>query len=253
MAVACVALSLAVAFGPAAPVRASIEVDASALGDEAESLSRTVADEGQVVLRDADVLPARSENDGTIHVEVTPLSPGPGYGFVAWADRGDAEVDGTRMTGECAGCSDQELAESVAKAIAAMVEPLRASSEQAAPPPEPTPTVEPTPAPAPERADDHGRIKIGALGVGGIVLMGIGVGALGGGAALLARGRDVAPDPGDPSRLEGLDFRPGGGALMAVGVAALVTGAVMLFVGVKKGKEARNRRTALLRGPRGPH
>jgi hypothetical protein len=72
------------------------------------------------------------------------------------------------------------------------------------------------------------------------------LGAIGGGAALLARGRDVAPDPDDPSRLEGTDFRPGGGALFAVGVAAVITGAVMLFVGVKKGKEARKSKTALL-------
>lgn len=242
-AVAFVAFAFAATFGPRmaladTPVRASIEVDAVALGEDADAVARSVTDEGHVVLRDADILPARSEDDGTIHVELAPLDPGPGYRFVAWADHAQAEIEGTRVDGECPDCSGQELAQAVAKAIAEMVEPLRAASEPSAP----AEPVEPTPAPTP---DDRGRVRIGGLGIGGIVLLGIGVGAIGGGAALLAQGRDLAPDPDDPSRLEGTDFRPGGGALFAVGVAAVVTGAVMLFVGVKKGKKARNRKAAL--------
>jgi hypothetical protein len=236
-AVAVVVLSLAVALAPreggaAPPLRASIEVDAAALGDESESVSRTVADEGEVALRNADVLPARSEKDGTIHVQLAP-----GYRFVAWADRADAEVEGTRIEGECMACSDRDLAQKVAEAITAMVDPLRATASEEEPAPQ---TVA-----APKATQPVGRVRIGAFGIGGIVLMAVGVGALGGGAAMLARGRDVSPDPSDPSQLEGLDYRPGGGALFAVGVAAVITGAVMLYVGVKKGKEARNRRAAL--------
>lgn len=236
-AVAVVVLSLAVALAPrvgdaAPPLRASIEIEADALGDEAESVSRTVADEGEVALRNADVLPARSDNDGTIHVQLAP-----GYRFVAWADRADAEVDGTRVEGECLACSDRDLAQKVAAAITAMVDPLRATASAQ----EPAPKTAATPKDAPP----DGRVRIGAMGVTGIVLMAVGVGALGGGAALLARGREVSPDPDDPSQLEGLDYRPGGGALFAVGVAAVVTGAVMLFVGVKKGKATRNRAAAL--------
>ena len=235
------ALALAAALAPrpaeaAPPMRASIEVDADALGDEAEEVARTVADAGDVVLRDADVLPARDDDDGTIHVELAP-----GYRFTAWGERDGSEVAGTRSEGDCSGCSSEDLAQAVAKAVGAMVEPMREATPPAIAEEEPTPTPTPTPPP-----DDRGRVKIGAFGVGGIVLMGVGLGAIGGGAALLARGRDVAPDPDDPSRLEGTDFRPGGGALFAVGVAAVITGAVMLFVGVKKGKEARQRKTALL-------
>jgi hypothetical protein len=221
-AVAVVVLSLAVALAPreggaAPPLRASIEVDAAALGDESESVSRTVADEGEVALRNADVLPARSEKDGTIHVQLAP-----GYRFVAWADRADAEVEGTRIEGECMACSDRDLAQKVAEAITAMVDPLRATASEEEPAPQ---TVA-----APKATQPVGRVRIGAFGIGGIVLMAVGVGAL---------------DPSDPSQLEGLDYRPGGGALFAVGVAAVITGAVMLYVGVKKGKEARNRRAAL--------
>ncbi len=224
----------------AAPMRASIEVEAEALGDDAAPIARTVADAGDVVLRDADVLPARNDDDGTIRVQLSPLTDG-GYGYITWGERGGSEVAGTRSEGQCAGCSSEDLAQAVAQAIEAMLEPMRATVAVEETPP---PVEEPEPVPTPEPHDDGGRVRIGALGVGGIVLMGVGVGAIGGGAALLARGRELERAPEDPSRLEGKDFRPGGGALFAVGVAAVITGAVMLFVGVKKGKEARQRKAA---------
>jgi hypothetical protein len=67
-----------------------------------------------------------------------------------------------------------------------------------------------------------------AMAITGIAMSAVGLGIVGGGAALL--GQPMHPLRDDPTQVK--SFRPPGGAMVAIGGAALVAGLVVLAVGV---------------------
>ena len=117
-------------------------------------------------------------------------------------------------------CNSEKLLELVDERIAVAIEQLQAapSKEEAT---EPEPTTAPTP-PPPERR------RISGLGIGGIVVAGLGVSAIGGGAVMAA----VGPRPVSDATSVERSWRFPGLITLGMGSAALAAGVSMLVVDV---------------------
>jgi len=212
-----------------APARASLDVDASALGDAGPAVGERLTTRGERVLRDADVLPGNDPSDALISIRLDTLPDAVGYRYAYTVTRNGELVEGTRGAAECRLCSEAELTDQLDVAItrlAARLQPAEA--------PEP---VELAVVPAPVAEATPGTSEpgwtVGPMGGTGIVLTGVGGLALGLGAGLAIA---------EPVLLEGNAERSGtvsvaGLAVAVAGVALASTGVALMLV-----ERARSRR-----------
>lgn len=228
------ALSAAMANAPQPdePVRAELVVDADALGDPAPAIQRQLQSRGERVLRDAEVLPAASDDDARIEVDVEPLPDDAGFRCKLRVVRGGEVVQGTSATTECRLCTDDELAQQVGEAIervVARIEPevAEATSDQAESDVPPPVVAAPVDADGGWRLGTMGKAGVG-LSVGGAAAFGLGMGFAV--APLLVRQTDGR---------SGQSVALAGTAVAIVGGAALVSGVVLMLVERKRSRSRR--------------
>jgi hypothetical protein len=218
--------------GPQPPPRASLSIDTTALGEAAEVLRDRIFLRGEGVLRQHDVLPARSDDDLEIMVVVVPLpEETTGYRATYQAQRSGDVVEGTAWTSECRLCTEAELVEQVEAGIVRVVGrlgPAAVSDTSSPPPARPVASEDLHPAEDAPRWSPVGRAGLG-VSIPGAALLGIGIG--------LAAHRI---SPGEhrwraPTRIAGL-------ALAGVGLGAVVTGVALL---IAEGRGARKAKRAL--------
>lgn len=212
------------------PARASLEVDASALGEAGPAVAERLTTRGERVLRDGDVLPGRGAEDALITIRVDTLPDAIGYRYDYNVTRSGELVEGARGAAECRTCSEAELAEQLDDAIERLVDRLQPEEEdtpEVAPPPR---VVEPetTPAPLPPGWN------VGPMGGTGIALTGVGGLALG-----LGVGLAVA----EPVLLDGNSERNStvsvaGLAVAVVGVALTATGVALMLTDRSRSRRA---------------
>ncbi|MEM6293625.1 MAG: hypothetical protein AAGA54_20290 [Myxococcota bacterium] len=154
------------------PTRASLQVDASALGETGTFVAERIAARGELVLRDGDVLPASRPEDPLITIRIDSLADVEGYRVSYVVTAAGEMVEGTRGSAECRLCTEAELSEQVDAAIARLVLRLEPAKEEP-PAPEVTPPVA-APAPPPARG-----WTVGPMGGAGIALTAVGGLALG--------------------------------------------------------------------------
>lgn len=198
-------------------VRAELELDVTALGDDGELVERQIRVRGEALLRKREVLPARDDDDPRIVIAIEPLGDdGPGY-RCRWGVYRDAQViSGTDGVSVCKLCTETELVDHVEAAIERVVATV--PREQQTRPVGPTKPV----------ADDRAKQGLGPLGKAGIGVGVVGIAALAAGIPLAV----IAPKDKDASEL-GHDVaptRPAGIALVGIATAALVTGLALLAV-----------------------
>ncbi len=202
------------------PTRASLQVDATALGDAGPAVAERLTTRGERVLRDEDVLPGRGAEDALITIRVDALSDAIGYRYDYNVTRNGELVEGARGAAECRTCSEAELAEQLDDAIERLVGRLQPEHEDK-PEVEPPPSVvEPQAMPAPPSG-----WNVGPMGGTGIALTGVGGLALG-----LGVGLSVA----EPVLLDGNSERNStvsvaGLAVAVVGVALTATGVALML------------------------
>lgn len=212
-----VALLLAT-LSSAAPTRASLDIDASALGDAGPAVEARLATRGEKALRDGDVLPGQGPEDALITIRVDTLSDAIGYRYAFTVTRGGELVPGGRGEAECRTCSEAELAEQLDGAIARLASRLQPEEDAAQSQPPPPVVVAPTPA---HGTSQEPRWIVGSMGGAGIVLTGLGGLSLG-----LGTGLAVA----EPVLFEGNAERRG--ALSVAGLAVAVSGLALAATGV---------------------
>lgn len=198
-----------------APPRASLDIDASALGEMGPALASRLTTRGEGVLRDGDVLPGHSPDDALITVRIDSLPDAVGYRYSYTVTRSGELVEGTRGAAECRLCSEAELAAQLDEALAALVGKLQPSE---APPPPAAVTVAPV-ATSPQPSTP--RWQVSPIGAAGIALTGVGGLALG-----LGSGLAIA----EPVLLEGNAKR--NSTVSVAGLAVAVTGAALAASGV---------------------
>ncbi|MEM6295663.1 MAG: hypothetical protein AAGA54_30600 [Myxococcota bacterium] len=214
------------------PLRASVDVDAGALGEDADVVENRVQIRVGSQLRKAEVLPRKSLSDGVIHIDVTLLPGGAGYHYEVYAEQNDKTLDASVTSEDCVSCSEDALLDAVSAAVDACLPPLAdATATSVEPTPEPTVTVTPT---TDEPTDTP---RIGPMGKTGIALMVAGAASAVVGVIFVVQGRSFSSRPGSVQQ-EGLDFRPPGFGLIGGGAAALITGGVLYGVDRKRRKTA---------------
>lgn len=201
-------------------VRAGLELDTKALGEDGELVSGQIRVRGEALLRKHEVLPAKAEHDPRIVVAVEPLGDdGPGYRCRFGVYRDEALVEGSDGVSVCKLCTETELVDHVEAAIERVVANVPRESGAVA---------EPKVAPRVDPGPTDGRKPLGPLGKAGIGVSVVGVVALAAGiplAAITPKGVDGLEPPKDP--------RPkhvAGIVLVGVGTAALVTGLALIAV-----------------------
>ncbi|MEZ4448057.1 MAG: hypothetical protein R3B09_01175 [Nannocystaceae bacterium] len=234
----------AVAEAPAAaPLRVAFSIDTSEVGEEGPVIRRRIDERGALVLRELEVLPARSEEDprliATIHQD--PADPFNYTYVLALVDaRGDTRLE-TR--GECKQCTEGALTERVIEAVRTTIVRLRQLDAPEEPPstrpegPEPPPSVVPEPAPEPA--------GLGPKGKAGVGLTIVGVLAAGTGLGLTLNPSRVDPD----MPLHRIETQTPGVAILSAGAAVLITGVVLLVLD-RPGRRHRRQATALDQGRR---
>ncbi len=210
-------------------VRAELDVEVAG-GDAGAALAERIRVRGEALLRDHEVLPARSPGDPRILIAIESLGESPGYRcrFGAW--RGEAVVAGTDGVSLCELCTEAELVEHVGAAIVRVVEQLPPQTQ----PPPPRPVDEPV------AGREQGRAPLGKLGKAGVgLLAGGAVIGLAVGVPLLA----VRPKTTsvEEERVERVGTKPIGIAMVAVGGALLVTGAVLLALDRSRARKSTRR------------
>jgi hypothetical protein len=209
------AVLLAAAGSPAEdePLRAALQVDASALGEDGAPLGKRLQRRGEAVLREAEVLGARTDDDPVVSVSVEALPGDAGYRCAFALQRSGEEIAGTQASTECRLCTDVELEEQVTAMIERLVPKLPRPGE-----PSSTGQV-PPPSAASVDVDAHpSGWVIGRMGQAGIGVSVVGAAALGVGLGLAVGGADSQA------------VRGSGIGVAAVGGAVLVTGVVLLAV-----------------------
>jgi hypothetical protein len=233
------------AAGPAQKVRATVEVDTSDVGDAGPIIQRRVEERTDVVLRDAEVLPAESADDPVIHIEVHEMSDeDPGFAFDLQIMQAGKPV-GQRRRIECNLCTETEIVAKIETEVSAVLVDLPTSFADARSSDTNTPNDASTPSDPTEAStvsDDGGtdkgaRGKLGNKGKAGVGLLVAGGVATAVGIGLAIPGYEPLED--DPTRES--SPRPYGFATLGVGVVVAITGAVLL--GLDR-RERRQRRVA---------
>lgn len=199
------------------PARASLDIDASALGEAGAAMEDRLVLRGERVLRDEDVLPGQGAGDALITIRIDTLADVIGYRYAYTVTRGGELVAGLRGSAECRTCNEAELAEQLDDALERLAERLQPEADE--PPGVPTPAHVAVPDPVATTALRGWNVT--PLGGTGIVLTGVGGVALGVGVGLAIA---------EPLLLEG---NAGRSSTVAVaGLAVAVTGAAMAASGV---------------------
>ncbi len=227
------------------PLRASLDVDADRVED-AEGLEERVNTALGARLRKAEVLPRKSLQDGLIHVEVRPLSEAEGYHYEVYAEQADTRLPDTASSGDCAGCTEDELLRKVAVAVDNCLGPLAVAQLSEEPGPEPPPPSASAEQPAPGDAPGSGPGS-GPLGKTGIALMVAGAATAVVGVIFVVQGRSFDTRPGALEQ-HGADFRPPGFGLLAGGAAALITGGVLFGIDRKRRRQVSTAQVQVLPG-----
>ncbi len=196
------------------PIRASLQVDASGLGEAGPFVAQRLQARGELVLRDGDVLPASDPADPLIMVRIDSLTDVEGYRFRYEVQQDGGLVEGSRGSAECRLCNEAELSDQVDAAIARLVLRLRPQDVQPEVETPPPPQLRPPPPTEPQWV-------VGPLGTNGIVLTAVGGAAFGVGLGLAIS---------EPILLGGNEGRNSTVAVAGLGVA--VAGAAMLGTGV---------------------
>lgn len=211
-----------------APARASLDVDATALGEAGPAVGARLTTRGERALRDADILPANDPGDALISIRLDTLPDAVGYRYAYTVTRGGELVEGTRGAAECRLCSEAELTEQLDVAITRLAARLQPKDAPDAVEPEtaPVPVLAPTPAPAPAGW------TVGPMGGTGIVLTGVGGLILG-----LGSGLAIA----EPVLLQGnadrnVTVSVAGLAVAVAGVALASTGVALMLVERKRSR-----------------
>lgn len=212
------------------PARASLQVDASALGEAGPAVAERLTTRGERVLRDGDVLPGRGAEDALITIRVDTLPDAIGYRYDYNVTRNGELVEGARGAAECRTCSEAELAEQLDDAIERLVDRLQPEEED-------TPEAQPPPAvvePETTAAPPPPGWNVGPMGGTGIALTGVGGLALG-----LGVGLAVA----EPVLLDGNSERNStvsvaGLAVAVVGVALTATGVALMLTDRSRSRRA---------------
>lgn len=209
----------------AEPARASLQVDASALGEAGPAVEQRLTTRGERVLRDEDVLPGRGAHDALITIRVDTLPDAIGYRYDYNVTRDGELVEGARGAAECRTCSEAELAEQLDDAIERLAQRLGPDEPEAEVPREPPPpVVDADPAAAPVAAPPGW--NVGPMGGAGIVLTGVGGLALGLGVGLAVAEPVLLEGNAERNStvsVAGLAVAVAGVALSATGVALLLT------------------------------
>ena len=215
----------------ASPVRASVEVDASALGETGEVLGPIVQERAESTLREVDVAPGTSPSDPVLTMVLEPLSADAGFRTTYQAMRDGEPIEGTSGTNECRLCTDDELLEQIARTVQSVGPKLRLPTPQPTEPAvgESPPAVAAPVAPSIDRAPPMsglGRAGLG-LSVTGAAALGLGIGLAVSESLLLEE---------DSARARGLT-EPGV-AVAVVGAAMVGTGIAMLAVDIRRRRRA---------------
>lgn len=215
---------------------ASIEIDTSAVGEAGPIIQRRVRERGDVVLRDAEILPARNADDSHIHVAVEELrGEEPGFLYTIWIERNGSAV-GDKSQLECTLCTESEIVERIEQGLAAAATELPTAAELSAS--EAADATDPDPIDSDTTSDQDDLSStqpLGGMGKAGIGLLVGGAAGVGVGVALVVRPAKLDRD--DP-RFE-TTTRPPGWAVLATGAAAAVTGAVLLGLDRSRARRAR--------------
>ncbi|MBV1861653.1 MAG: hypothetical protein KUG77_24755 [Nannocystaceae bacterium] len=164
------ALFLSASFTADAPARASLEIDASALGEAGPAVGARLTTQGERVLRDSDVLPGKGPGDAVISIRLDTLSDAVGYRYAYTVTRAGELVEGARGAAECRLCSEAELTEQLDVAITRLAGRLQPQDS-----PDPVQAVAvPTPVAAGPTHVETGWM-VGPMGGTGIVLTGVGL------------------------------------------------------------------------------
>lgn len=211
-----------------APARASLDVDATALGDAGPAVGARLTTRGERVLRDADILPGKEPSDAIISIRLDTLPDAVGYRYAYTVTRNGELVEGTRGAAECRLCSEAELTDQLDVAITRLA--ARLQPEETSEPAEPA--VVPAPVLAPAVTNTPPGWTLGSMGGAGIILTGVGGLALGLGAGLAIA---------EPVLLEGDADRTGtvsvaGLAVAVAGVALASTGVALMLVERKRSR-----------------
>lgn len=206
------------AVAAAKPSRADVDVDTSEVGAPGPIIQRRVGERGDVVLREAGVLPAEHASDPVFHVRVVEvLGDEPGFRAQLWVERRGVPI-GERRAIDCELCTETEL---VARVEGELKRLLRSVHDEPAPE---AAAVVPAPSVAgaapPPSVDAPPSRRLGAKGKAGVTLL-----ALGGAALVTGIGLSIPdwePVPGDPlrersTRYVGFGVLGGAAVLVAVG------------------------------------
>ena len=217
---------------------ASIEIDTSDVGEAGPIIQRRVRERGDVVLRDAGILPARGPDDLTIQVVVRELrGEEPGFLYTL-STQHKGKTIGDREQLECQLCTESEIVARIEDALALIASDLPDVPEQD----ETEDAVTTTPPPDDSTDTPTGRAPLGGMGKAGIGLLATGTAAVGAGVVLVVLPPKVDRD--DP--LFETTTRPPGWGVLAGGAATAIVGAVLL--GLDRKKQRNKARTAMV-GP----
>lgn len=234
-----------------APARASVQVDAAALGDASTSVAQRISSRANTQLREAEVLPA-GPGDPVIEMTILPAPGGEGGYLIQVAMVRDGEtVEGTRDALGCDLCTEGELVEKASGIIASLIAKIPRDEPADTPDPAPagtadepaqgpteTPPVDPGAGDDAKRPTALGWAGIG-VGVAGLVMTGVGI--------PLAVTEEQFDDGGDVVR-EPVSNEVGY-ALIGVGAAAVVAGVVMLAVDLTRHPKTRKAALVPVLGP----
>jgi hypothetical protein len=228
------------------PVRASLNVDASAVGEAGSVLeSRIRAQVDQLRLKE-EVLPGDEKDDPIVTVVERSLS-GDAIGYeveVSVQHHGEVIADTFRAE-QCKLCTEGEVVDQAEGMVGALVPTLRnlangvESSAEPVPPVEKEPSaaeeIQKTPDSAESRSEDKKRRPLQAMGKAGVALIVLGGAGLGTGVGLA-----LAPDrpKGGDEAYYLQSTRAAGYGVVAGAGAVLITGIVLLGVDRRKARKA---------------
>jgi hypothetical protein len=227
---ASVTISPFAAHADVSPVRTSVEVDTSQVGESGPVIQRRVRERSDVILRREGVLPARPGQDPVVWVTVFELrEEEPGYAFELRAQRGDDDLLHTERF-ECRLCTETELVSEVEIRLDSFVGELGVQAESTHDATsEDEPALTEPPAPHVESVPYQRDAGLGTMGKVGIAGLATGVVGLGVGIGLASK-KDVPQR--DARNLT--TTKPPGYALIGIGAALAITGAVLLVVDRKR-------------------